>query len=84
MVIAGTIAGTPARIDAWRAGFWPTPAVSTWPISTSLTISGFTPVFWSSAEMTLAPSSDAGIPEIVPPNLPTAVRSAATITTSSI
>ena len=29
MVIAGTMSATPARIDAWRAGFWPHPAVST-------------------------------------------------------
>jgi hypothetical protein len=32
----------PAAIAAWRAGFWPAPAVYTWPIMTSLTSAGFT------------------------------------------
>ena len=49
MVIAGTMSGRPARMEAWRAGFWPTPAVSTCPSMTSLTMSGFTPVLASSA-----------------------------------
>ncbi len=29
IVIAGTAAGMPALISAWRAGFWPAAAVST-------------------------------------------------------
>ena len=29
IVIAGTVTGRPALIAAWRAGFWPLPAVST-------------------------------------------------------
>jgi hypothetical protein len=29
--------GQAALMTAWRAGFWPTPAVSTWPMMTSLT-----------------------------------------------
>ena len=36
MVIAGTLTGRPALMTAWRAGFWPTPAVRTWPRITSL------------------------------------------------
>jgi hypothetical protein len=71
-------------IDACRAGFWPAAAVSTWPIITSLTSSGPTPVLASNAVITFAPSSVAGILPIVPPNFPTPVRNAATITTSSI
>src|SRR3546814_5602257 len=34
---AGTSCGTPAAIEAWRAGFWPCAAVSTWPRMTSET-----------------------------------------------
>ena len=37
---AGTSLGMPAAIDAWRAGFWPWAAVSTWPRMTSDTSSG--------------------------------------------
>ena len=40
IVIAGTMSGRPALIAAWRAGFWPMPAVSTWPMMTSETCSG--------------------------------------------
>ncbi len=35
MVIAGTDCGSPLLITAWRAGFWPVPACSTWPRMTS-------------------------------------------------
>ena len=31
--------GMPAAIEAWRAGFWPWAAVSTWPRMTSVTSS---------------------------------------------
>src|SRR5450432_3267710 len=51
---------------------------------TSDTWSGLIPVFASKALMTCAPRSEAGILARVPPNLPTAVRSAATMTTSSM
>ena len=37
---AGASIGMPAAIDAWRAGFWPWPAVSTWPRITSETSPG--------------------------------------------
>ena len=35
MVVADVVSGRPARNVACRAGAWPTPAWSTWPISTS-------------------------------------------------
>ena len=84
IVMAGTVTGRPALITAWRAGFWPTPAVSTWPMITSSTWSGFTPARASTSLMTSAPSSDAGILASEPPNLPMAVRAAATITALDI
>ena len=31
---AGTSIGMPALTAAWRAGIWPSPAVSTWPMMT--------------------------------------------------
>ncbi len=84
IVIAGTETGMPALISAWRAGFWPEPAVSTWPMITSETWSGDSFARSSTPLMTWAPSSGAGILPIVPPNLPTAVRAAATMTMSSM
>src|SRR5271166_2685241 len=82
IVMPGTPAGRPARISAWRAGFCPTPAVSTWPRITSDISSGATPVRASSALIKCAPRSAAGIFAIDPPNFPTAVLSAAVMTTS--
>jgi hypothetical protein len=35
IVVALVPSGSPARSRAWRAGAWPTPAWSTWPIRTS-------------------------------------------------
>ena len=34
MVRAGTVIGMPPLVAAWRAGIWPSPAVSTWPMIT--------------------------------------------------
>ncbi|CAB5356502.1 hypothetical protein IST4130_02963 [Burkholderia cenocepacia] len=82
IVIPGTAFGSPALISDCRAGFCPEPAVSTWPMITSLTCSGFTPARSSTARITVAPSSGAAIFASEPPNLPTAVRAADTITTS--
>ena len=78
----GTAWGRPARIEAWRAGFWPLPAVSTWPRITSSTCAGSRPVCSSRRRITAAPSSGAGMFASEPWKLPTAVRVAATITTS--
>ena len=33
-VSAGTLIGIPAVTAAWRAGIWPAPACSTWPMIT--------------------------------------------------
>ena len=83
MVIAGTVFGSPPLMTAWRAGFWPTPACSTWPRITSLTCSPVSLERSSSAFSTVAPrNADAGVLASVPPNLPTAVRAAATMTIS--
>ena len=84
MVNAGMELGKPALMTAWRAAFWPTAAVSTWPRIASPIRFGSMPVCASKPLITCAPSSDAGILARLPPNLPTAVRPAATITTSSI
>src|SRR5438552_1671752 len=42
-VTQGVVFGSPAYNAAWRAGAWPTPPCSTWPMKTVLTSSGFTP-----------------------------------------
>jgi hypothetical protein len=83
IVIQGTVEGRPAVNAAWRAGFCPLPAASTWPSITSLIISGLTPVLSSNARITAAPSLDAGIVDRVPPKEPMGVRAAATITAFS-
>src|SRR5690554_5117853 len=82
MVIAGTELGRPALMAAWRAGFWPQPAVSTWPRMTSPTCSPAIPVSSIRALITAVPSWSARRLDKPPPKLPTAVRFAATITTS--
>src|SRR5689334_1354768 len=79
---AGTSFGTPAAIDACRAGFWPWAAVSTWPRITSETSSGATPACASAASMATRPSSWAGVLPKAPRNEPTGVRLAAVMTTS--
>src|SRR6185369_3389578 len=84
MVIAGTMSGSPAQIAAWRAGFWPTAAVSTCPMITSETWSGDTPARSSAFLMMCAPSFVAGTPASEPPNLPIAERAAPTMTMSSM
>src|SRR5687767_7895876 len=84
MVMAGTMSGSPAQIAAWRAGFWPTPAASTWPMMTSETWSGATPARASACLMMCAPSFAAGTLASEPPNLPIADRAAPTMTMSSM
>src|SRR5262245_21932818 len=60
------------------------PAVSTWPMITSETWSGFTPARSSTFLITSAPRSAAGVLASVPPNLPIGVRAAPTMTMSSM
>ena len=64
--------GRPALICAWRAGFWPWPAVSTWPRIVSETSPGSTPARSSAALIAAAPSSCAGVAAKEPLKLPTA------------
>ncbi len=56
-VTAGTVAGTPPRIAACRAGAWPRPAETTLPRITSSTASGSIPERSTAARTTTAPSS---------------------------
>ncbi len=83
-VKAAVLKGRPACTAVWRAGFWPLPAVRTWPRITSSICSGATPVFSKRLRTTIAPNCGAGIWAKLPWKLPTAVRVAATITTSCI
>ena len=80
---AVAFSGMPALMAAWRAGFWPAPAVRTWPKITSSTSSGETPARSRAALIAMAPSSWAGTVLKAPPNEPTAVRAAPTMTMSS-
>ena len=84
MVRPGVWLSSPAFSTVWRAGFWPEPAVSTWPMMTSPIWSADRPVRASRSLMTTAPRSGAAIFARLPPNLPTAVRLAATMTISSM
>ena len=84
IVSAGVSLATPAFIMAWRAGFWPQPAASTWPMMTSPTWSGATRARARASRITRAPRSVAGVLASAPPNLPTGVRTAETMTMSSM
>src|SRR5690242_10551335 len=70
-------------MEAWRAGFWPWPAVRIWPMITSETRGASTPARSSAALIAVLPSSWAGNDANAPLNAPTGVRVALTITTSS-
>ena len=80
IVSAGTSFGMPAPIAAWRAGACPTPAWSTWPMTTYPTSSLVIPARSSPARIAIAPSSVAGMAASPPPTLPKGVRTAETIT----
>ncbi|OIQ99559.1 hypothetical protein GALL_183080 [mine drainage metagenome] len=84
MVMAGTMSGRPALMLAWRAAFWPTPACRTCPRMTSETWPGSMPTRSMAVFTTSAPRSTADVLASDPPNLPTAVRTADTITMSSL
>ena len=77
---AGVSTGSPAAIEAWRAGFWPWPAVSTWPRMTSETSPGCIPARSGAAFMTTLPSSCAGRLAREPLKDPTGVRAALAMT----
>ncbi len=79
IVVAGVVSARPARRSAWRAGAWPAPACSTWPmITSSIGASAGSPDRVTAARMAVAPSSTAGTPASAPPNLPIGVRAALT------
>ena len=80
MVSAGTVSGMPALCAACRAGIWPAPAVSTWPMITYCTWSGATPARSSAALIANPPRS---VPEksfSEPSSRPIGVRAPPTMT----
>ena len=81
MFQAALSVGRPALIWAWRAGFWPWPAVSTWPRIVSSTSDLSIPARVTNASSTAVPRSCAGVLAKAPPKLPTAVLAAEAITT---
>ncbi len=79
IVVALVVGGRPALSAAWRAGAWPTPAWSTWPIRTSsMGVPSGSPDRPTAARMAVAPSSVAGVVLNPPPNFPIGVRAALT------
>src|SRR5438477_2645625 len=75
-----TSIGSPAPIDACRAGAWPAPPCSTCPMITYSTSSFWTPARSSAARITIAPSSVACLSASEPPSFANGVRTAETIT----
>jgi len=67
---------------AWRAGFIPSPAERTLPMSTSSTCSGLTPARFNASAIAVAPSLVAGTSANAPPKVPMGVRTAPAMTTS--
>src|SRR5262245_30884060 len=82
IVRAATLGGRPAWIAAWRAGACPSPAETTFPITTSSTSSGATPARATASFTTIAPSWGAVKPLSVPRNLPVGTRTAERMTAS--
>ena len=80
IVSAGTSIGSPAPTAACRAGAWPAPPWSTWPMITYSTSSSRTSTRSSAARIAIAPSSVASLSARPPPSLPNGVRTAETIT----
>src|SRR5262245_8567079 len=77
---AGASTGMPAPIEAWRAGFWPAPAVRIWPKMTSETSPGSTRARSRAALIAALPRSCAGKVARPPLKAPTGVRAAPAIT----
>jgi hypothetical protein len=78
---AGLSTGIPALTEAWRAGFWPPPAVRICPRITSSMSLPSSPARCMAALRAIVPSSAAGTLLKAPLNEPTGVRAAETITT---
>ena len=80
IVSAGTSQPIPAATADCRAGIWPAPAVSTWPMITYSTSEAGTPAFSNAARIATAPRS---VPEksfSEPISRPIGVRAPATMT----
>src|SRR5207244_12051878 len=67
---------------AWRAGFWPSPAEITLPMTTSSMSEGTRVARFTASAMTVLPSLIASTFRKARPYLPTGVRQAPAITTS--
>ena len=80
IVSAGVSIGRPAPTDACRAGAWPAPACSTWPMITYSGSSGSRPMRSSAALIAIEPSCVASYFASPPPRRPNGVRTAATMT----
>ncbi len=84
MVSALTLGGTPPWMAACRAGFWPSPACTTFPMTTSSISSGSRPLRSSTARTTTAPRRGAGRSARPPWKRPIGVRTASTMTGLSL
>src|SRR4051812_33050044 len=80
IVKAATVSGSPPFRAAWRAGFCPSPALTTLPMMHSSTSAGSIPARRTASAMTSAPSCGAEKLLRDPRNLPVGVRTADTIT----
>src|SRR5574341_998677 len=84
IVVAFTVSGSPAPFAAWRAGAWPRPAVSTFPMITSSTVSGWTFALCRASLITMLPRTVALRGLNTPFRFPIGVRTAPAITTCLI
>src|SRR6187399_1928843 len=82
MVMAATRGSRPPRSAAWRAGAWPSPALTTFPMMHSSTAAGSMAARRTASATTRAPRSVAENPLRAPRNLPVGVRTALTMTAS--
>src|SRR5688572_15736654 len=80
MVSAATFSLSPPFNAAWRAGFCPTPAITTLPMMHSSTVAGSMPARRTASAMTCAPSCGAVNSLSAPRNLPLGRRTALTMT----
>ena len=80
IVSAGVSFGSPAPIAACRAGAWPAPACSTWPMTVYSTSSFSMPARSSAARIAIEPSSVAEWRASPPPSRANGVRTAETMT----
>src|ERR1700752_2218617 len=80
-VIAGVVTGNPAWTPAWRAGFFFSPACTTFPMTTVSTSSGRIPARATAPPIAAAPSAGAGTSLRLPAKVPIAVRTGSAKTT---